>query len=458
MALSYFAEKEDYSLNHIRARKIRDGYLVTTDYGSWAYLSEEEYRQVRTNNLKEPLLSLLKEKGIVLTQSNTENVILDYRKKWGYLFQGTSLHIVALTKRCNLNCSYCHASAEQLPEGHDMTEDTAKKAVDFIFQSPSEEITIEFQGGEPSLNFETLKYIVKYAKKKNETVRKNLKFCIVTNLTLMNDEKLDFLMKEKIGICTSFDGCKEVHNANRDQYDKVVSWIKKIKQVYDIDAMPITTKQSLPHYKEIVDEYVKLGLKNIWIKPLNNLGYAAESWKKVGITPEQFLEFWKNSLDYIVKSNKKTPLIENYAFILLKKILTKECVNFTDLETPCGAAIGQIAYNFDGDIYTCDEGRFFDIFKIGTVNDTYKKVLSSGQTACVLKASLNDNNPHCEVCAYKPYCGLCPVLSYAETGNIVSKIPDKRCDILMGMFTHIFDKMLFDEEYREVFMSWIEKS
>ena len=47
--------------------------------------------------------------------------------------------------------------------------------------------------------------------------------------------------------------------------------------------------------------------------------------------------------------------------------------NYLDIRSPCGAGIGQIAYSYDGKIYTCDEGRMLggmgdDIFCIGNVH------------------------------------------------------------------------------------------
>ncbi len=457
MVISYYGEQESCVSGHSRAKKLGDGHLITTDYGSWAYLTDEEYEKFKKNDLKEPLLSLLKEKGIVLNRDNINNVVADYRKKCQYLFQGTSLHIVVPTLRCNLKCVYCHSMAKSSSvRGFDMGKETAKRTVDFVFQSPSKAISIEFQGGEPLLNFEVVKYIVNYAKEKNEKHKKDLKFRLVTNLTLMNDTILSFLIKEKVGLCTSLDGCKEVHDKNRQGYDKTVFWIKKIKKKYNIDAMPLITRDSLPYHKEIVDEYAKLGLDTIWIKPLNNLGYAKENWGKIGINAKEFLSFWKKTLDYIVGLNKDKFLRENSAAIILRKIVRKDCYNFADLQSPCGAAISQLAYNYDGGVYTCDEGKLFDVFRLGTVSDKYRDLLTSRETAGIVRASINDN-PVCEVCVYKPYCGLCPVCSYSETSNIITKLPNRRCEILKGMFDYVFEKLLFDDKYREVFFSWLRE-
>jgi len=456
MALTYFGNNEEYVLNHYRARKLGSGHVVTNDYGSWVYLTDEEYMDLKKEKINGPLFSVLKEKGFILKNDNIKQVIEEHREKCKYLFQGTSLHIVVPTLRCNMKCVYCHAKAKPVTRrGYDMDEKTAKKIVDFIFQSPSKDIMIEFQGGEPLLNFDIVKYIVEYANEKNFIEEKNLSFDIVTNLVDMTDDKLDFLVENKVGICTSLDGPEIVQNKNRANYKKTVKWVKKLKKDNHVQAMLLVTKHSLPFHKEIVDEYLKLGLPKIWIKPVNKLGYALDNWSKIGITAEEFLDFYKKALDYIVKKNKEIIFPENHTTIFLRKILTKKCVNYTDMESPCGAAIAQLAYSYDGSIYTCDEGRLYDIFKLGTIEQKYPEIVTSSSACSVVRASINDN-PVCELCAYKPMCGLCPVCSYAERGNIISKLPDHRCDILIGMFDHIFDKLVNDEEYRNVFMKWID--
>jgi hypothetical protein len=43
----------------------------------------------------------------------------------------------------------------------------------------------------------------------------------------------------------------------------------------------------------------------------------------------------------------KPPFRERYAIINL------------ELRSPCGAGIGQLLYNYDGKVYTCDEGRIW---------------------------------------------------------------------------------------------------
>ena len=127
MAISLFNEERAYSLNHIRSKPFKGGYLVTTDYGSWAYLTQDEFELLKKEKLKEnsELFSMLKDKGIVLTGENINRVVEDYRNRMSYLFQGTSLHIVVVTLRCNHKCVYCHSAVKgEHAQGYDMDEET----------------------------------------------------------------------------------------------------------------------------------------------------------------------------------------------------------------------------------------------------------------------------------------------------------------------------------------------
>lgn len=67
-------------------------------------------------------------------------------------------------------------------------------------------------------------------------------------------------------------------------------------------------------------------------------------------------------------------------------------MNYMELRSPCGGAIGQLAYYYDGNIYTCDEGRMLaemgnDSFKLGNVNNTYKELMETGATKAMCISS-----------------------------------------------------------------------
>jgi His-Xaa-Ser system radical SAM maturase HxsB len=449
----------------LKTEKLTNGYIAVSPFGFSSFLTDEEHDQLVHQRLQPELFSRLEKENLILTDRNKELVTQIHAQKQARIFQGTSLHIVIPTLRCNHRCIYCHASAEtDKAEGVDMDEQTAEKVVDFIFQSPAKAIGIEFQGGEPLLNFPIVERTIKYAEKANKKHKKNLRFAIVTNLTEMTDEKLDFLMTHNVGICTSLDGPKEVHDSNRkslgggSSYDEVVPWIRKIvKRDPDrLNALTVVTRKSLAGPGKIMDQLASLGLKRIWFKHANFLGYAVDTWKKVGYTAEEYVQFYERCIDHIIR--KGLPIRDVLTTMMLRKIMLHEEPNYLDLQSPCGAAIGQLAYQYDGSVYSCDEGRMVgdDMFRLGTVEESYKDIMSSPETKSLICSSVNDIH-FCENCVYKPYCGLCPVCNYKTHGNLIPILPlDMRCRILKGMFTYLFEKLHSDKKAKALFSKWVQ--
>jgi len=451
-------------VNRYRTRKIRGKYFVTTDFGSYCVLSEEEFRSLQQNNVNEELRDKLEKKEVILNDANLEEAIRLTRNRNNFLFSGTPLHIIVATLRCNMNCVYCHASSKSPDSGEfDMDIETAKKTVDFILQSSSKNITIEFQGGEPLLNWDAVRYIIEYSQEKNKVMKKNLLITIVTNLTEMDDEKMSYLIEKGVDVCTSLDGPKELHDYNRrfvggSNYDFVVKWIKRFSEEYKkrglkhrrINALVTLTKKSLSYPKDIVDEYVKLGLSNIHLRFLNKLGVAKNSWPEINYTVKEYLDFWKEAVRYLGELKKEGREInERMVSVMVNKIQNELDPNYVDLRNPCGAAIGQLTYNYNGDIYTCDEARMIgeDLFLLGNVDkDNYKDIVTCDKACAVINASINDQYI-CNDCAYKPYCGICPVCNYAEQGNVIGKITQTdRCKIFKEQFDWVVREKFINKE------------
>ncbi|PEZ62953.1 His-Xaa-Ser system radical SAM maturase HxsB, partial [Bacillus thuringiensis] len=65
------------------------------------------------------------------------------------------------------------------------------------------------------------------------------------------------------------------------------------------------TKASLAYPEAIVDEYVKLGFKEIFIRPLSSYGFAKRNQRLLGYMPEQFYEFYSRALDRVLYWNQQ---------------------------------------------------------------------------------------------------------------------------------------------------------
>ena len=77
---------------------------------------------------------------------------------------------------CNLRCKYCFASTGNFGgERTMMSPEVGKKAIDFLLQHSKNRrnLEVDFFGGEPMMNFDTVEEIVEYARSKEKEYGKN---------------------------------------------------------------------------------------------------------------------------------------------------------------------------------------------------------------------------------------------------------------------------------------------
>ena len=119
---------------------------------------------------------------------------------------------------CNLRCGYCFAdSGAYHGQRSLMSLETGKKALDFLIKASKhrKHIEVDFFGGEPLLNFEVCKELVKYGKEQGALHNKVFKFTLTTNGVLLTKEVQDFLNEEGISAVLSLDGRKETNDKMR---------------------------------------------------------------------------------------------------------------------------------------------------------------------------------------------------------------------------------------------------
>lgn len=464
-------------------RDMGDWVLLTNDWGRWLMLDQSDFERFLAGGVaeSEPLHAELRARGFVRANMDFPDLAAGFVKQTSFRhIPGPSLHMIVVTLRCNQKCQYCHSSVvDPSRTDTDMDLETAKKTVDFIFSTPNPAICIEFQGGEPLLNWPVVKFVVEYAQAKAKASKRRLILALVNNFTLMTDDKLEFLIEKGVSICTSLDGPADLHNANRpflgggEAQPKVVSWIKKImdraktdteRRPYLPSALMTTTRFSLSRGREIVDLYRELGMDQVFLRPLSPIGYAKRVWGDIGYDYADFLRFYEDTLDYILELNRsgKSAIMERNSLVLLTKIVKGEDPGFMDLRWPSGAVLGCLAYNYDGRVFVSDEGRMVDhqgdpIFEVGRVEDSWEKVLSHPTAlACVASSNL-ETQPMCAQCAYKPWCGVEPVFHYEMQRSIAGRMPDSPwCGTHMGVFD-ILMRRLRDPKSRVIFDSWLKR-
>jgi uncharacterized protein len=464
-----------------RYRPVGDKVVVTNLEGNFLVLGKDEFAAFAAGTVapESALHGRLRDGNFLRNGGNRAQAVEHLKARKRFVHRGPNLHIVVVTLRCNETCVYCHASRADLDATHtDLTPALAEQVVDRILESTSPDVTIEFQGGEPLVAFPVVRHIIEYARQKNQTAGKKLEYTMVSNLSLMDEEKLAYLLENKVQICTSIDGPEHLHDKQRklpgfSAHQKATYWIKRINEayrqmglddtLYHVEALLTTTAETLPNWKAVVDTYVGLGCRALFLRPVDPFGFADKTGHRVEYPRAQYLEFYRQAVDYIIELNRQgVQILERFASIFLTKILAGEDPNFLDIRNPCGAGIGQVAYNYDGKVFTCDEGRMLhemgdSTFLLGEVGTTsYRQMMGHETVRALAIASNLDAQPDCVNCAYNPYCGVCPVHNHKTQGSIFGRMRESTlCAVHKGIQDYLFAKLgEGDPHVLETFRRW----
>ncbi len=339
-----------------------------------------------------------------------------------------------------------------------------------MMRSPNPHVTMEFQGGEALLAFDSIRYAIRNARAAADLHGKSITFIICTNLALMTEDTAAYCRDNNVLISTSLDGPDYVHNANRhrpggNSHELAVAGISLSQRIAgsdNVSALLTTTNLSLRHPYEIVDEYVSLGFRNIFLRPISPYGFATHNASKNKYQTEAFLSFYTQALDRILHHNREGyHMREDYAAIILRKMLTPFSVGYVDLQSPAGMVNSVIVFNYDGKVYASDEARMLaemgdETFVLGRLGQsTYEDIFYGEKAVRLSDAWLNESLLGCSECAFLPYCGADPVLHYATQGDMVGHRPTSVfCQKNMEIIIYLIELMDEDKEVENIFRSW----
>ena len=475
-ASNFSSQNNRYSLLPFRFSKLRDDqYYLTNFVGEGVSCSREELFTFSNLELdrNSALYTKLRQKGFCVDDES--NVGLDLlgvkaASRLSVLSEFTGLHMFVVTLRCEHSCPYCQVSRQNEDKGDfDMSEETAYRSIDLVFQSPSRALKIEFQGGESLLNFELIKKIVARAKEKQEGWR-SLSFVIATNLAIIDNDMLSFCDEHGIDISTSLDGPAALHNKNRprpggNSHELAEAGIRLVQSRLGRDkvsALMTTTEESLNQPTEIIDEYLRLGLGGIFLRPLSPYGFAVKTKLYSKYRVDRWFEFYKQGLDYIIDLNKAGMFFtEFYTQTILRKMLTHTGTGYVDLMSPAGIGIAGVVYNYDGLVYASDEGRMLaesgdKTFVLGDVRkDSYEDIFTSDNLLTAIEESFTKSAPICDECAFEEYCGADPVYHHATQKDFVgNKALSEFCSRNMLIFKHLINLLEKNDEVSRILKRW----
>jgi uncharacterized protein len=451
-------------------------YLVSNMVGDFVRLSQSEFEQIATLRVDpgEELYArayaaqLISRKG---PRAQHQLLALRLRSRMAFLRTPTPLHIFVVTLRCEHSCPYCQVSRQSPDRARfDMSEETAQRALRIALDSPSPVIKVEFQGGEPLMNYPLIEKVVIAAKVDAAAKGKRIEFVIASKLALLDDAILAFCKANDVLISTSLDGPADLHNRNRprpggNSYELAVSGIRRAQEVLGRDrvgALMTTTDASLARVEEIVDEYVGLGLDGIFLRPLSPYGFAVKTKLFQRYNTDRWLQFYARGLRYILDINRNgTPFAEFYAQLLLQRMLSDRPTGYVDLRSPAGAGLGALVYNYDGRVFASDEGRMLaemgdKTFELGHVDSaSYSSLVLSDKLIDLVAASMTQGAPECVDCVFEPHCGADPVYHHATQRDPVGIKPlSDFCGRHKGIMTFLLDVLEGSPEDAAILRRW----
>ncbi|MBE7036917.1 MAG: thioether cross-link-forming SCIFF peptide maturase [Ruminococcaceae bacterium] len=340
----------------------------------------------------------------------------------GSVVKAMCLHIA---HDCNLRCRYCFAETGSYdgPRGL-MSAEVGKNAIDYLINASGhrKNLEVDFFGGEPLLNFEVVKEIVRYAREREKDCGKNFRFTITTNGLLLDDAKKEFINAEMVNIVLSIDGRKEVNDYMRyrvdgtGSYDTIVPRFMDMAESRNQDNYYVRgtfTRKNLD-FKEDVLHLADLGFKQISVEPVVS-------------SPDK---------DYMIQEEDLPVLYEQYESLAAEYVKRKKEGNgfnffhfMVDLTggpcilkrlSGCGAGHEYVAVAPNGDIYPCHQFVGDESKKMGNV----KEPGLDESISQFFRESNIYTKPACKNCFAKFYCsGGCPANAVQYGGGINNPLP-----------------------------------
>ena len=319
--------------------------------------------------------------------------------------------VVNVANKCNLHCTYCYEpdEAKYGPTPVQMDWPTAQASVDFLFQKSgqSREVNLIFFGGEALLNFKLMRQVVAYAEQKAQTEDKAVDFSITTNGTLLTDSVIDFFQEHRFGVTISIDGPPDLHDKRRSfltaggqrkgSYQVLASRLERLFARYT--ARPVVARVTVT--KDAIDimrtyeHLTGLGFFEVGFSPV-----TATDGADYGLEPADLHEVLAGFRQLGSLYVERAVAGRYTGFSNLSTLLTDIHVG-TNKFFPCGAGLGLLDVDGNGDVYLCHRFPGSEEHHYGNVKDglDYDRL-----NAFVNKAHLG-NKTVCQTCWVRGLCG-----------------------------------------------------
>jgi uncharacterized protein len=315
---------------------------------------------------------------------------------------------VLITEDCNFRCDYCFIKRNPKV----MKEQTMKDLIDWMDTNNPKNVSphIQFFGGEPLTEWDLMVSAIEYAQQKDRKFR----FGVTSNGSLLNDERIEFLKTNDVGVLFSIDGCKEAHNTHRKYPNGKQTFkdvIKNAKKAIKAGIAPTSRLTYTPDTIELLAKSVtflldEVGFKNVAPTPAIDSyhQFSDEDLREWNIQYEKINKRFKDR----ISSGEQTGM--NYLGKCFRQILNED-----KMSSPCGAGKRFAGVNWKGELFPCHRFVQWPEWKFGEI---YNGVTKPEVRRLTAEYDVNMNSPKCASCDNGFCGGTCLAANYENNKNI----------------------------------------
>jgi len=330
---------------------------------------------------------------------------------------------------CNLRCAYCFAGEGDYGAISRalMPLDVGIKAIDFLIANSGSRrnLEVDFFGGEPTLNFEVVKSIVKYARSREAEAGKKFRFTLTTNGLLLDNEKIEYINCHMDNVVLSLDGRKEINDKMRKSldtkascYDKILPKFQQLAEARNHQNYYMRgtyTRENLDFCNDVL-HMADLGFSQISVEPVIGPPSASYSlrWDDVPVLCE---EYEKLAIEMAKRRTAAGGRDFNFFHFMLD-MTNGPCA--AKRITGCGAGTEYLAVTPEGDLYPCHQFVGDEQFCLGNLENG---IIHTDWQEEFSKCNVY-TKPECDKCWAKYFCsGGCAANAYHINGDIMK--PDE---------------------------------
>ena len=362
-------------------------------------------------------ITALRDAGQLFSEDTFQPMAGTLKQKTAGVVKALCLHVA---HTCNLNCSYCFASQGKYHGDRAvMPFEVGKQALDFLIANSGSRrnLEVDFFGGEPLMNFDTVKRLVAYARSVEKEHGKNFRFTLTTNGMLIDEEVIDFANRECANVVLSLDGRREIHDRFRVDYAGNGSWdriVPKFQRLVEARGgknyyMRGTFTHANPDFLKDIQVMLDLGFRELSMEPV----VCAEG-DPSALTEEDLpvvLQQYEDLARLLVRRRKEGDPFTFYHYMI--DLSGGPCVY--KRISGCGSGTEYMAVTPWGDLYPCHQFVGEEGFRLGDVwqGVTHPEV-QADFAACNVYA-----REECRKCWARLYCsGGCAANAYHATGSV----------------------------------------